>query len=67
MMATHGIATAAINVVGHGFGPLGTLTVNQTGGRSVTLAARGRGFGQNGDGVIGGQEGLLPRGREAQP
>ena len=32
-MARRGIATIAINVVGHGFGPLGTLTVNRTAGR----------------------------------
>ena len=28
-MAAHGIATIAINAVGHGFGPLGTLVVNR--------------------------------------
>jgi hypothetical protein len=58
-LAEHGIATIAINVAGHGFGPLGTLTVNQTGGRSVTFPAGGRGFDQNGDGVIGNREGLI--------
>jgi hypothetical protein len=31
-MAAHGVATIAINAVGHGLGPLGTLVVNQTGG-----------------------------------
>ena len=31
-MAQRGIATIAINVVGHGFGPLGTLTVNRAAG-----------------------------------
>ncbi len=57
-MATHGIATVAINVVGHGFGPLGTLTVNQTVGGPVTFSAGGRGFDQDGDHVIGNTEGL---------
>jgi hypothetical protein len=57
-MAAHGIATIAINVVGHGFGPLGTLTVDQKVGESVTLPAGGRGIDQDGDHVIGGSEGL---------
>jgi len=57
-MAAHGIATIAINAVGHGFGPLGTLVVNQTGGAPVTVAAGGRGFDQNGDGLIDADEGL---------
>ena len=57
-MAAHGVATIAINAVGHGLGPLGTLVVNQTGGAPVTLAAGGRGFDQNGDGVIAADEGL---------
>jgi dienelactone hydrolase len=57
-MAKHGIATIAINVVGHGFGPLGTLTVNQTVGDPVTFSAGGRGIDQNGDGIIGSNEGV---------
>ena len=57
-MAAHGIATIAINAVGHGSGPLGTLVVNQAGGPPVTVAAGGRGFDQNGDGVIDADEGL---------
>src|SRR5262245_9438033 len=56
-MAARGVATIAINHVGHGFGPLGTLTVNQTTGGPVTFSAGGRGFDQNGDGVIGDREG----------
>jgi hypothetical protein len=58
LMAANGIATVAINAVGHGFGPLGTLTVSQTVGAPVTFSAGGRGFDQNGDGVIGSTEGL---------
>ncbi len=52
-MAAQGIATVAINVVGHGGGPLGTMTVNQTIGSPVTFPAGGRGIDQNGDGTIG--------------
>ena len=57
-MAARGIATIAINVVGHGGGPLGTITVNRGGGApSVTLPAGGRGIDQNGDGRIDSTEG----------
>jgi hypothetical protein len=57
MMAAYGIATVAINVPGFGFGPLGTLTVNQTGADAVTFPAGGRGIDQNGDHIIGAGEG----------
>ena len=57
VMAEHGIATIAINNVGTGFGPLGTLTVNQPTGSAVTFPAGGRGIDQNGDGVIDSPEG----------
>jgi len=57
-MAAHGIATIAINAAGHGFGPFGTLTVNQTGGTSVTFSAGGRGIDQNHDHVIAAGEGF---------
>ena len=57
-MAARGIATLAINAVGHGFGALGTLTVSQSAGGSVTFSAGGRGIDQDGDGRIGGSEGL---------
>jgi hypothetical protein len=57
-MAAHGVATLSINAVGHGFGPLGTLTVNGTVGDPVTFLAGGRGIDQNGDHVIGGNEGV---------
>jgi hypothetical protein len=58
MMAARGIATIAINVVGHGGGPFSTLTIDQTVGDPVTLSAGGRSIDQNGDGVIGFAEGL---------
>src|SRR5262249_45946367 len=51
-LAEQGIATIAINAVGHGFGPLGTLTVNQTMADPVTFSAGGRGIDQDGDHVI---------------
>jgi pimeloyl-ACP methyl ester carboxylesterase len=57
-LASHGVSTIAINVVGHGFGPLGTLTVSQTGGITTTLPAGGRGIDQNGDGLIDPREGI---------
>ena len=57
-MAARGIATLAINAVGHGFGPLGTLTVSQSVEGSVTFSAGGRGIDQDGDGIIAGSEGL---------
>jgi hypothetical protein len=56
-MAAHGIATVSINVAGNGFGPLGTLTVNQTVGDRVTFPAGGRGIDQDGDHMIGPTEG----------
>ena len=56
-MAAKGIATIAINVVGHGFGSLGTLTVNRVAGNPVTFPAGGRGIDQNGDGSIDAAEG----------
>jgi hypothetical protein len=57
-MAAQGVATIAINVVGHGGGPAGTLTVNRGPGLPVvTLPAGGRGIDQNGDNRIDGTEG----------
>ncbi len=55
-LAHNGIASIAINVVGHGFGPASTLTVGQ-GAASVTFPEGGRGFDQNGDGQIDAAEG----------
>jgi hypothetical protein len=57
-MAHAGIATIAINVVGHGGGDQGTLTVNQVSGSPVTIPAGGRGIDQNGDGRIDATEGV---------
>jgi Bacterial virulence factor lipase N-terminal len=57
-LAHAGIATIAINVVGHGFGPAGTLTVNRSDGPPVTFDAGGRAVDQNGDGVFDSTEGV---------
>ncbi len=56
--ASHGIATIAINVVGHGGGPLGTLTITPTVDSPVTIADGGRGIDQDGNGTIGSTEGV---------
>jgi dienelactone hydrolase len=56
-LSARGIATIAINHVGHGGGPLSTLTVVTKSGASVTFPAGGRGFDQNGDGLIPVREG----------
>jgi hypothetical protein len=52
-----GIATIAINVVGHGFGAAGTYTASTPGG-AVTFAAGGRGIDQDGNGTIDSTEGV---------
>jgi hypothetical protein len=58
-MAKAGIATIAINVVGHGGGPNGTLTVNKVDqSPPVTIPAGGRGIDQNGNGTIDSTEGV---------
>jgi hypothetical protein len=58
-LAQNGIASIAINVVGHGGGPLGTYTVARTGGQPpVTLPLGGRGIDQDGNGSIDSTEGV---------
>jgi virulence factor lipase-like protein len=57
-LASKGLATIAINAVGHGFGPAGTFTVSMADGVSVTLPAGGRGFDLNQDGAISSLEGV---------
>ena len=59
-LAEHGLATIAINVVGHGGGPLGTLTVTKTDTSTVTLPAGGRNIDRNGNGVFDQPAGSLP-------
>lgn len=63
-LASQGLATIAINALGRGGGPQGTLRVDLVTGESITLPSGGRGFDQNGDGLIDAQEGataLPPR------
>ena len=57
-MAHNGIATIDINVVGHGGGPLGTITVSRRDGPPVTFPAGGRGIDQDGNGTIDSTEGV---------
>jgi hypothetical protein len=64
--ARNGIATIAINVVGHGFGAGSTYTVVRGGGAApVTLPAGGRGFDQNGNGTIDSTEGVSAVGAQS--
>jgi hypothetical protein len=56
ILASNGIASIAINVVGHGLGPNSTLTVSQD-TSSVTFPEGGRSFDQDGNGVITSAEG----------
>lgn len=64
-LAHAGIATIAINVVGHGGGSLGTYTVLRTAGTPVTLPSGGRGIDQNGNGIIDSTEGVNAIGARA--
>jgi hypothetical protein len=54
----HGIATIAINVVGHGGGALGSFTVIPISGPPVTIPDGGRGIDQDGNGTIDSTEGV---------
>jgi hypothetical protein len=64
-LAHAGIATIAINVVGHGFGAAGTYTVFRTTGAPVTLPAGGRGIDQDGNGTIDSTEGVSAIGAQS--
>lgn len=59
-LARHGIATAAIDVVGHGGGPESRLLVRHADGRTLTVRVPGRGADLDGDGRIGRTEGIAP-------
>src|SRR5262245_27183755 len=54
----HGIATIAINVVGHGGGALGTFTVIPTSGSPTIIPDGGRGIDQDFNGAIDSTEGV---------
>jgi hypothetical protein len=60
-LAHFGLATVAINAVGHGGGPQGTLSVLRSGHEALTLPAGGRGVDLDGDGRIGATEGVSTR------
>jgi dienelactone hydrolase len=57
-LAAHGLASIAINVVGHGGGSAGTLTIIPTSGPPVTIPDGGRGIDQDGNGTIDSTEGV---------
>lgn len=64
-LARNGIATIAINVVGHGGGAAGSLTIIPAVGTPVTIPDGGRGIDQDGNGTIDSTEGVSaapPRG-----
>lgn len=58
VLASQGIATVSINVVGHGGGALGTLNVLPAAGAPVVVPAGGRGIDQDGNGAIDSTEGV---------
>lgn len=58
VFASRGIATMSINVVGHGGGAQGNLSVIRTAGVPVTINAGGRGIDQDGNGAIDSTEGV---------
>src|SRR5207237_9656948 len=65
-MAHHGIATIAINVVGHGGGgTTGTLTIIPFAGAPVVVPDGGRGIDQDGNGTIDSTEGSAAGGANA--
>jgi len=57
VLASQGLATLSINVVGHGGGAFGTLTVLGSTG-AVQVPAGGRGIDQDGNGKIDSTEGV---------
>lgn len=58
VLASKGIASVAINAVGHGGGAEGSLNVLRPSGAPVTIPAGGRGIDQDGNGIIDSIEGL---------
>jgi hypothetical protein len=58
VLASQGIATMSINVVGHAGGNQGTLTVQRVGADAAVLPAGGRGIDQDGNGAIDSTEGV---------
>jgi dienelactone hydrolase len=54
--ASRGLATITINGMSRGLGPRTTMTLRRTNNTTVTFAAPGLGYDQNGDGMIGVHE-----------
>ena len=50
--ASRGMATISFSFVGHGRGPASTLTLRTIDGSTVTIPSPGRGYDQDGNGVI---------------
>ena len=59
VMAHNGLALIAINAVGNGGGPLGTITVSRSSGAPITVPSGGRSVDLNGDGTIDPFEGAF--------
>jgi hypothetical protein len=57
-MAEHGLASIAINIVGHGFGSLSTLELALKDGRHIVFPSGGRGVDLDGDNWIDDKEGF---------
>src|SRR5262249_52501946 len=57
-LTPRGLGAITVGAVGHGGGPLGTLLVTKTDGKTVGLSAGGRGSDDNGDRIIGSDEGM---------
>jgi len=58
VLASQGLASIAINVVGHGGGELGTLTVSRNSGPPLVVPDGGRGIDQDGNKTIDSTEGV---------
>jgi hypothetical protein len=58
--ASHGVATACINVVGQAYGPLSFVKVKLKDERVIQFPSGGRGKDLDGDGVIKDNEGVAP-------
>ena len=52
VLTSHRVAVISINAMGHGGGPLTTMTTRLTDGTSMTFAAPGLGYDADGDGSI---------------
>jgi hypothetical protein len=58
-LASQGIATIAIDAVGHGFGPQSNIVITDPSGNNTTVPLPGRGIDLTGSGTIGPTDGCL--------